>query len=518
MIVKPSFKTAAVLAAMPLTACTGPGAAKKIAVERIPDAKPRNVIFILSDDHRYDYMGFLGTVPWLQTPNMDFMAQNGAYVENAFVTTSLSSPSRASILTGLYSHEHKVVDNAAPMPDDLVFFPQYLQQAGYTTGFFGKWHMGVDKGAPPQPGFDHWESFEGQGDYYGVSLNINGEWNKYGDDIYTTDLLTGHAIDFIDANKERPFFVYLSHKAVHDPFQASEKHRGMYADEEVVYPPSYWTPHYGTPQLPSMDADGQPKANRGWYGDARMPDWVKSQRESWHGVDYSYHGRSTFEEECIKYCESITSLDESIGNIFEYLKENGLAESTLVIYMGDNGFCWGEHGLIDKRTFYEASVRVPMLAYCPEVIKPGTVVENMVQNVDIAPTVMEACGIRKAPQMRGYSMLPLLAGATPDEWRERIFYEYYWEYDFPQTPTTFGVRTDRYKLIRYHGVWDTNEFYDLQEDPYEMNNLIDAPEHQELIRTLSSDIFGWLEETKGMEIPLKRTDRPHLDHRNTGVY
>ena len=503
------------LAAIPFgAACAGE---KGIAIERIPDAKSRNVIFILSDDHRYDYMGFLGTVPWLQTPNMDFMAANGAYVRNAFVTTSLSSPSRASILTGLFSHEHEVVDNHAPMPDDLVFFPQYLQKAGYTTAFFGKWHMGNDSGQP-QLGFDHWEGFKGQGKYYSPALNINGEWTDYGEDAYVTDLLTDHAIDFIDANAERPFFVYLSHKAVHDPFQASEKHKGMYAAEQVVYPPSYNTPQYDIPQLPSIGADGKAEAQRGWYGDARMPDWVKNQRESWHGADYAYHGRTSFEEECLRYCESLTSLDESIGRLLEYLREKGLAESTLIVYMGDNGFCWGEHGLIDKRTFYEASVRVPMVAYCPEIIKSGTVVEDMVQNIDIGPTVMEACGILKAPQMRGYSMLPLLSGHEPEQWRERIFYEYYWEYSFPQTPTTFGVRTDRYKLIRYHGIWDTNEFYDLADDPYEMNNLIDAPQHQELIRELTSDLYTWLEDTGGMEIPLKRTVTRHNDHRNRGVF
>ncbi len=500
-----------------LSSGTAAAQSRQTATESTPGSAPRNVIFILSDDHRHDYMGFLGTVPWLRTPNMDRLARDGAYVKNAFVTTALSSPSRASILTGLYSHEHEVVDNSAPMPDDLVFFPQYLQEAGYTTGFFGKWHMGNDTGNP-QPGFDHWESFAGQGTYYSPRVNINGEWTNYDSDVYITDLLTDHAIDFVKDNSGRPFFVYLSHKAVHDPFQASPKHEGIYSDEQVVYPPSYYTPTYGTPDLPSLDAEGKAKANREWYGEGRMPDWVKNQRESWHGVDYSYHGRSTFEEECLKYCESLTSLDESIGRLLDYLEKEGLLSSTLIIYMGDNGFSWGEHGLIDKRTFYETSVKVPMLAHCPELIEPGTVVENMVQNVDIGPTVMEACGVGPAPRMRGFSMLPLLAGKTPDKWRERIFYEYYWEYEFPQTPTTFGVRTDRYKLIRYHGVWDTNEFYDLQEDPFEMNNLIDSPEHQGLIRTLAADIFTWLEDTDGMEIPLKQTVRKHNDHRNRGTY
>ena len=149
--------------------------------------KPLNVVFILSDDHRYDYMGFMHTIPWLETPNMDRMAKEGAHIKNAFVTTSLSSPSRASILTGMYSHSHKVVDNSAPLPEGLVFFPQYLQESGYKTAFFGKWHMGNDSGAP-QPGFDHWEGFKGQGEYYNPGINVNGEWIQYKDSTYVTTM------------------------------------------------------------------------------------------------------------------------------------------------------------------------------------------------------------------------------------------------------------------------------------------------------------------------------------------
>lgn len=503
---------------LPVVAAAGAqNKAPKVKATKIPGAKPRNVVFILSDDHRYDYMGFLGTVPWLQTPNMDFMAHNGAYVKNAFVTTSLSSPSRASILTGMFSHEHTVVDNQAPLPDNLVFFPQYLQKAGYSTAFFGKWHMG-DTGDDPQPGFDHWESFLGQGTYYDVKMNVNGSQVAYPPEAYITDLLTDHAIEFINGNSDRPFFVYLSHKAVHDPFQASANHKGMYTNEELPKPPSFYTPFYGLHGLPSKGADGKPAWGEEWYGKRMMPDWVKEQRESWHGVDYSYDGRTDYETEAKRYCESLTSMDESIGRVLDCLKELGLDEETLVIYMGDNGFCWGEHGLIDKRTFYEASVRVPMLAYCPAVIEPGSVVGNMVQNIDIAPTVMEACGIKKAPQMRGESMMPLLAGQTAEGWRQRIYYEYYWEFDFPQTPTTFGVRTDRYKYIRYHGIWDTNELYDLENDPYEMNNLIAEPQHQELIRQLNSDLYTWLEDTNGMNIPLKRTVVKNRNHRTEGMY
>jgi len=187
-------------------------------LRQVRDATKRNVIFILTDDHRYDYMGFTGKIPWLKTPNMDRLANEGAYMKNAFVTTSLSSPSRASILTGQYSHVHTIVDNQAPDPGNLIYFPQYLQRAGYETAFFGKWHMG-DENDEPRPGFDHWESFKGQGEYYAPSLNIDGKRIKYDSSTYITDLLTEHAIKWLtDRDPQKPFFLYLSHKAVHAEF------------------------------------------------------------------------------------------------------------------------------------------------------------------------------------------------------------------------------------------------------------------------------------------------------------
>ena len=492
---------------------------KSLELPRLPNAgKPRNVVFILSDDHRFDFMGFTGRIPWLETPNMDRLAREGAHLRNAFVTTSLSSPSRASILTGMFSHQHQVVDNMAPMPDDLIFFPQYLQNTGYQTAFFGKWHMGHETD-DPRPGFNHWESFRGQGEYYNPTLNINGEKVKYNDSTYVTDLLTEHAIEWMKQQKsEQPFFVYLSHKAVHGNFYPAKRHAGCYQGKEIPLPPNFNSPHYGIRELPSIDPEtGKPASGTEYYGEEMHPDWVKSQRESWHGVDYFYHGLSPWMESVTRYCETLRGVDESIGAVLAYLKEAGLDESTLVIYMGDNGFAWGEHGLVDKRQFYEESVRVPLLARCPELCKGGLVVEQMIQNIDIAPTILAMAGLQKPEHMSGASFAPLMENKQV-AWRDRIFYEYYWEYEYPQTPTMHGVRTDQYKLIRYHGIWDTNEFFDLKNDPYERKNLIAAPEHQELIKKLSSEIYDWLEETDGMSIPLKRTDRMHSDHRNQKVY
>lgn len=512
-----------------LVSCHPEPAEETISFQEIPDVKPRNVIFILSDDHRYDNMGFTGKYSWLETAAMDRLAEEGAYFPNAFVTTSLCSPSRASILTGQFSHTHKVVDNQAPAPKELIYFPQYLQAKGYQTSFFGKWHMGGETDAP-RPGFTHWESFRGQGVYYNPTLNINGTHEIYSDSTYITDLLTEHAIDWLEnRDTEKPFFMYLSHKAVHGYFEPAKRHLGKYSDVEFEIPPSFFTSAqpvkgknhpYGYPDYlgPDKDSIETPAKGADYYGEGRMPDWQKMQRESWHGVDYMYHAQHVNYETLVKrYCELILSLDESIGDILDYLDDQELSESTVVIYMGDNGFSFGEHGLIDKRQFYEESVKVPFLMKCPELIDGGQIVNEMIQNIDVAPTILELAGIEKPAQMQGMSMVPLLSGKST-EWRDKIFYEYYWENDFPQTPTMHGVRTSRYKYIRYHGIWDTNEFYDLKEDPYEMDNLIASPDHQDMIREFSNEIYDWLEETDGLQIPLKRTGKRFGDHRNQDIY
>lgn len=474
-------KAGAAAAALPLAAGHASAASSLQNLKRIKGANPRNVIYILSDDHRYDFMGFLGKPAFLETPNMDRMARDGAYIEKAFVTTSLCSPSRCSILTGQFSHHHGVVDNQSPVKEGTVYFPQYLQQAGYKTAFIGKWHMGHEDDNP-RDGFDHWASFRGQGDYYNPTLNINGKRGKVNG--YVTDILTGNAIDWLDENKDNPFFLYLSHKAVHAMFKPAERHLGRYNDVPLEYPES----------MANTESNYRGK-----------PRWVKEQRYSWHGVDYMYHGQLDFDSFYRRYCETLLGIDDSIGKILTFLETNGLLENTLVMYMGDNGFCFGEHGLIDKRHAYEESMRVPFLAHCPDMIKPGTVIRDIIQNIDVAETVLEAAGLEAPDTMDGMSFLPLLEGRRI-QWRDCVFYEYYWERNFPQTPTVHAVRTNRYKYMHYHGIWDIDELYDLSNDPHEMYNLIDSPEHQDIIRDLNKRLFDWLENTDGMKIPL-RPDR-----------
>lgn len=445
--------------------------------------KPANVVFILSDDHRYDFMGFHDEAPsYIETPAMDRMAEEGVHIQNAFVTTSLCSPSRASILTGQYAHEHGVVDNTSPIPDGTRFFNEDMQENDINTTFIGKWHMG-EEDDNPMPGWDHWVSFRGQGTYNNPTLNVNGERNQY--EGYTTDILTEHALDWLkkqNKNEEEPFFLYLSHKAVHAEFKPAERHDGYYDDIEIEYPES----------MDNTERNYRTK-----------PDWVKEQRKSWHGVDYPYHGDMDFDEFYRSYLESLLSLDESVGSILDYLEESGLDEKTLVIYMGDNGFLHGEHGLIDKRNAYKESMRVPMLVWAPGYIESGSKVQQLVRNIDIAPTLLDLTESESDIEMSGLSFLPLLKGEQENQDRE-FLYEYYWEAAFPHTPTTFSLRDDRYKYIFYHGVWDSNELYDLKDDPNERYNLIEVPKYQDLRKQMRKRLFDKMESMDAMNIPVRR--------------
>jgi len=468
----------------------------------------QNVIYILSDDHRYDFMGFTGKVPFLKTPNMDRMAREGVHLKNAFVTTALCSPSRASILTGQYTHRHGVVDNQSLVPEGTTFFPGFLQNAGYQTGYIGKWHMGEHKD-DPRPGFDYWASFQGQGRYWNSVFNVNGKREKPTDSIYVTHAITNYAKDFLDTrDTTKPFFLYVSHKAVHAEFIPAPEHAGIYKNEKLAYPPTMYPPE-------------NPKAtvSNKQYNYEDVPEWVKKQRYSWHGVDYLYHGQMDFDEFYRNYCETLLALDESIGSLLNYLEANDLMGNTTVIYMGDNGFSFGEHGLIDKRQAYEESMRVPLLAM-GAAVRPGLQsIEQNVQNIDIGPTVLDIAGVPQPEQFDGQSFLPLLKGTNPSTWRDTIYYEYFWERPFPQTPTVHAIRTAEYKYIRYHGIWDLNELYDIQKDPLEMNNLIRDTSYTKVAQSLRMSLFDWLKRTDGEQMYLRKDGKhPRFDHGYRGTY
>lgn len=409
-------------------------------------SKKRNIVFVLTDDQRYDAMSITGH-PYLETPNLDALAKGGIVCDNAFVTTSLCSPSRASILTGQYAHRHGVLDNGTRLDPTAPTFPQELQKAGYTTGFVGKWHMGGSSD-DPRPGFDRWVSFRGQGRYYDQPFNIDGEQVKQ--EGYITDRITDYGVEFIKNNADKPFCLYVSHKAVHAEFAPAERHKGQYADKHWPLPDSYADT--------DENYEGKPK-------------WVREQRPSWHGVDG--YGNENWDVDTFTrdYAEAMLGVDEGVGRLIGALKEEDLFDSTLFVFTSDNGFLFGEHGLVDKRCMYEESIRVPLIVHCPELYEGGQRTKEIITNIDFAPTFCDWAGITPPDTMQGQSFLPVLEGDT-DDWRDAFLYEYFWERSFPQTPTVLGVRTKTHKLMVYHGIYDKYELYDLENDPKEMNNLL----------------------------------------------
>lgn len=463
--------------------------------------KPRpNVVFILSDDHRYDFMGCVKSCPeFLETPNLDRLAARGSHLQNAFVTTSLCSPSRASILTGQYMHHHDVVDNQHEIPPGTTFFPQHLQAAGYATAFVGKWHMGHDND-DPRPGFDHWLSFPGQGVYFDPTFNINGTRQQFKG--YTTDLLADQAIEWLKqaTRDEEPFFLYLSFKAVHYPFQPAPRHHGRYEEEPIDYPET----------MANTERNYQ-----------TQPRWVLNRRYSIHGIDHMETGAfdkdpvPDFDDLYHRYCETVHGLDENIGRVLDALERTGVSDNTLVVYMGDNGFHLGEHGFYDKRDAFETSIRVPMLIALPGEIEAGSVVDEMVLNIDIAPTILDFCGIENdvSREMDGRSMRPLFAAQPPDDWRDHILYEYRWEWNFPATPTTLAIRGPRYKYVYSHGVWDHDCFFDLETDPLERHNLINVPGYQDRIEAMKKQLFEELDASGGLQLPIRPPTGERLDQR-----
>jgi len=455
-------------------------------------AQPYNIVFILVDDLRFDAMGFL--TPGLKTPNIDHLARNGVYFPNAVVTSSLCSPSRATILTGQTTRNHGVVDNNNSSEAGLIFFPKYLQEAGYQTAFFGKWHMGSTSDGP-RPGFDHWVSFKGQGTYFptdalapedvaaGKTQTLNVDGRQVPQKGYITDELTDYELQWLDQgrDKSKPFFIYMSHKAVHSDARPAPRHAGLYKDLDI--------------KLPASMAD-TPQNNRG------KPMWVRNQRNSWHGVDFPYHSNRDLRDYFRDYYRTLSAVDDSVGRTLDYLRKHDLEKNTLVVFYSDNGFLMGEHGLIDKRNAYEPSVRVPMVAYAPGLLPKGVVNEARVRNLDLAPTFLDVAGAKAPPQFEGRSVLPVATGAVAaKDWVEDDFvYEYYWEWMFPQTPTTFAIERGRMKYIQYHGIWDLDELYDLAKDPDEMNNLADDPAYVATKIDLRRRLFARLANGKGEHV------------------
>ncbi len=449
------------------------------------DQKRPNVVFILTDDQRADQLGCQGH-PFLKTPHLDRIAAEGARFANMFVTTSLCSPSRASFLSGLYAHSHGVVNNFTDYPKDLASFPRRLQQSGYETAYIGKWHMG-EQSDEKRPGFDYWITHKGQGKYYDTTFNVNGRRSVVKG--YYTHRVTDMAIDWLKRKHQKPFLLILGHKASHTPFTPEKKYLHLYDRVEIRYPAT------------AFALQGKPK-------------WVEQRLDTWHGIYGPIYGfRRQFPDrnpESVKhfadfvraYTAAIKSVDDSTGRIHRALQETGQLDNTLLIFAGDNGMFLGEHGMTDKRTMHEPSIRVPLLARYPKLIRPGTVIEQMVLNVDLAPSVLEICGAEPLKNVHGKSFKPLLAGDAGG-WRKSWYYEYNYEKQFPYTPNVRGVRTDAWKYVHYpHGDGKPDrhkaELYHLKADPGETKNLINDPDHATKVAELKAELERLMRQTGGL--------------------
>lgn len=420
----------------------------------VPDERP-NFLFILTDDQRWDSMSCAGN-PVIHTPNMDRIAKEGAHFRNAFVTCALCSPSRASFLTGRYPHSHGVRDNETAFNDSVPTFPLLLRRAGYETAFMGKWHMSMQEG--PRAGFDRWIGLIGQGEYYNPTFYFDSEKRQVSG--YVTDLLTNYALEWLEQRSDRPFCLCLSHKAAHADFLPAVRHSKLFENMPMPRP--------------------KPDTLEG------KPDWVKRLRRDW-GEEGDTFVRN--------YFRTLMAVDEGIGRILELLEDMGKLDHTVIVFAGDNGFFMGEHGgLRDKRHMYEESIRIPLVMRYPRLIKPGTLVDRMVLNIDICPTFLDLAGVRIPAEVQGQSLVPLLQGRTRD-WREEFLYVYEFEPQYKKRPGTRGVRTDRWKYIEYPDIKDKCELYDLKNDPDEIHNLANDPSHSDLLADMRTRLIRLILET-----------------------
>jgi len=428
-----------------------------LTTARAAESRP-NFIFVIADDHRWDAMGVVqrehgesARFPWFETPAMDRLAAEGVRFRNAFVVHSICSPGRAAFLTGQYNHINGIINNSKPFPVDAITHATLLRDAGYRTAYFGKWHMGNQKG--PRPGFQHSASFINQGIYQDCPFEINGE--MVATSGWVDDVSTGLAIDWLKQNQEMPFSMVVGYKSPHNRRggpNLPDRLRDLY-EGETTRP----VPNLGVPAIYH-----KPNPETGEYPRGLADNDVH--------LDYLRH---------------IKGIDENLGLLLDTLDQLGLAENTVIVYTSDNGYFLGEHGCGDKRALYEESLRIPFIVRAPQRFQKGLVVDEMILNIDLAPTYLALAGLPEHPQMHGESWHSLAAGEKPVDWRTS-FLAYYFK-ELGDTPTCVGVRTATAKLVHYHGKPDFTEAFDLASDPYEIRNLADdsafaTPLREEMIR------------------------------------
>lgn len=481
--------------------------------------KPLNIIYIMSDDHTQQsisaYDQRFGTHT---TPNIDKLAQEGVLFTNSFVANSISGPSRACMLTGKHSHKNGKTDNMHGNIFDgsQQTFPKILQKAGYQTAMIGKWHLESDP-----TGFDHWDILPGQGDYYTPVMYTDTGSTTY-PGVYVTDLITDKSINWLEnRDSNKPFCLFVHHKATHRNFMAKLSDLHAFEDRDYPLPDNFWDdyrdrqaaaeqqmsiPTYYTwdYDLKVSNPNGQPDtytsmyyADNGTYG--RMG---KEEKKIWNqfydSIQQDLNKRKLsgkkldewkYQRYVKDYLKTAKSLDDNIGRLMNYLKENNLLENTIIVYTADQGFYMGEHGWFDKRFMYEESLRTPLIVHLPSSLKARGKINNMVQNIDHAATFLDAAGVEIPKDIQGESYLPLLKGENPKDWRKSIYYHFY---EYPaehMVKRHYGIRTADYKLIHFYNDIDKWELYDMKNDPNEMNNLINNPDYKTIIKDLKKQLF-----------------------------
>ena len=474
--------------------------------------KPLNIVYIMTDDHTAQMMSCYDK-RYMETPNLDRIANDGVRFTNSFVANSLSGPSRACMITGKHSCENKFYDNSTCVFDaSQQTFPKLLQKAGYQTALIGKWHL---ESLPT--GFTYWEIVPGQGDYYNPDFitQTNDTIQKHG---YITNLITDDAIDWMEnkRDKEKPFCLLIHHKAIHRNWMADTCNLALYEDKEFALPDNFFDDYNGREaaaaqemsivkdmdmiyDLKMLRPDKESRLKslyESFIG--RMDEGQRAAWDAFYGpvIDDFYQknpqGKDLanwkFQRYMRDYMKTVKSLDDNVGRVLDYLEENGLLDNTLVVYTSDQGFYMGEHGWFDKRFMYEESMRTPLIMRLPKEFDRKGDITEMVQNIDYAPTFLELAGVKVPDDIQGVSLLPLLKGEKPADWRRSLYYHFY---EYPaehMVKRHYGVRTDRYKLIHFYNDIDAWELYDLEKDPAEMHNVINDSAYGEVLADMQAEL------------------------------
>ena len=480
--------------------------------------RPYNIVYIMTDDHTAQMMSCYDT-RYMETPNLDRIAADGVRFTNSFVANSLSGPSRACIITGKHSCANKFYDNTTCVFDATQqTFPKLLQQAGYQTAIVGKWHL---ESLPT--GFDFWEVLPGQGDYYNPDF-ITQQNDTVRREGYITDIITDDAIDWMEnkRDKAKPFCLMINHKAIHRNWMADTTDLALYEDKVFPLPETFYDDYEGRPAAAAQEmsiaedmdliydlkmiAPGKDSRLRELYESflGRMkPDERAAWDRFYNPLIEDFYKRDLkgrelaewkFQRYMRDYMKTVKSLDDNVGRVLDYLEEKDLLKNTLVVYTSDQGFYMGEHGWFDKRFMYEESMRTPLIMRLPDGFSRRGDITELVQNIDYAPTFLELAGAAVPDDIQGLSLVPLLKGEHPDDWRTALYYHFY---EYPaehMVKRHYGIRTDRYKLIHFYNDIDEWELYDMQNDPHELDNLYGREGYDELTAELKSRLLSLQEQ------------------------